>query len=201
MNAVPATMKINNSYLTPGSGKTNPTVRWVAQNPVKITGANGTKYKPAGIVYVTTREEVETLDVMRFLTNFGPEQPKSRLRQSHAQIIFTITGYEDSELDLFEIPEVRRFYGLLHEIWPCWIYASSLLGTSLRALALCVIQNMTVQRTEKECRIRVAESELRAFLAQSSPVTALLHDRAGICRRHRACHLSAVAAYLGIGGK
>ena len=194
-------MKSNNSYFTPGSGKTDTTVRWIVQNPVKITGAKGTKYKPAGIVYVTTREEVENLDLTRFLANFGPEQTKPRLRQSHAQIFFTVSGYEDCELDLFEVPEVRRFYGLLHRIWPCWIYASSLLGTSLRALALCVVQNMMIQRTEKECRIQVSDSELRAFLANSSPVTELLYDRAGICRRHRSCHLTAVAAYLEITGK
>ena len=62
--------QIHDSYVEQGAGKTNATLRWIAENHEKFPGAAGPKR--TGIVYVTTREEVENLDFARFLANFGP---------------------------------------------------------------------------------------------------------------------------------
>lgn len=93
-------MKWVKSSLAPDSGKTNPTL-------CRVAGASGHK---APSVYVTGREEIEKLDTSRFLDEFGPQLPPSKLRKICGRTLFTVHGYDDTDAPIFEIEEVRLFY-------------------------------------------------------------------------------------------
>ena len=191
---------IKSPFLTAGAGKTNPTLRSLAEYPMVYTSCG--KIKRMGeIVYVTTREEVERRDISRFIANFGPKQPRQKLRQLRGRIIFTVDGYDGTDDDIYEIPEVRAFYATLHAKWPCWLFAACLASPSLHVIAFSVIPNLWVIRSGNECRIRVHESELCAFFAHSLPAAALLNQRAGLSQQYGAKYLKIVARQLGIASK
>ncbi len=107
-------IEIHHSYVARVSGKANATFRWLAENPDKIP-LPGKQYA-AVTVYVTSRSEIQNLDFSRFVASFGPHLKKVELRRLKSRILFTVYGYDDTELELFEIPEVRRFYGTLQMI-------------------------------------------------------------------------------------
>ena len=190
-------MTTNNSYITAGAGKTNPTLRQLTRHPMVYTTCSGKTKRMGEIVYVSTREEVEKQDISRMLSNFGPQQSRQKLRQLRGRIIFTVDGY-DTAPDIFEIPEVRNFYSLVHRLWPSWLFSSCLASPSLRVIALSVIPNMSIINSGNLCRIQIPESDLREFFMHSLPAAVFLHCKAGIPRHHGAEYLRCVAKHLGI---
>jgi len=192
---------INNSFLTAGSGKANPTLRSLAEHPMVVTNSSGKTRSLNVVVYVTTREEVERRDISRFFANFGPKQSRQKLRQLRGRVIFTVDGFDDTADEVYEIPEVRAYYAMLHSKWPCWLYATCLASASLHVIALSVIPNLSVVRSGNECRIRFPEAEICAFFLHSLPAAALLNQRAGLSQQCGAQYLKAVARHLGIARK
>lgn len=189
-------MKTNNdSNITADAGKTNATLRLITENPTAFTQT--TKARGA-IVYVSTREEVERLDVSRFIANFSPRLPRTELRQLRGRIVFTVDGYDDTSDQLFEIPEVRAYYAYVHRVWPSWLFTACLSSPCLRVIALSVLQNVSIIRARSVCRIQISEFDLHTFFLHSLPAAALLHQRAGISKQNGTKHLKAVANYLGI---
>ena len=190
--------RTNESYVVAGAGKMNATLRWISGGPHEIAASIG-KPRGAGVtVYVTSRAEIETVDLTRFLTTFGPEARKSDLRRLRGKVLFTVDGYDDCDLDIFEIPEVRKFYDVLHRAWPCWLFAGHINSCSLRAVALCTLQNLLIMRSARECRIRIPEEELQAFFLHALPAAALLHHLSGTSKRQGIAQVNQVAAYLGV---
>ena len=181
-------MKRTKSRIASDSGKTNPTLRWLAE----------THAHEAPVVYVTEREEVEKLDVSRFIAAFGPVQSQTKLREMFGRTFHTIHGYEDTDVPLYEIPEVRKFYAHLSKVWPCWTFTASLKGPCFLSLALCVAPNLSIRRTNKTCSIHVPERDLNAFVASSLNATAVLHLCSGLSARSGDRRIKAVAAYFGI---
>ncbi len=183
-----------NSTIGSGSGKANATFRWLAENTDKLDSPG----KVETHLYVTGRSEIETLDFSRFVATFGPHLSRPKLRRLHGSVHFAVDGYDGTELDLFEIEEVRRFYRLLHAFWPCWLFAGSVHSSNLRTITLCILPNLTLKRTSDECRISLPQEDLATFLESCLPVSAILHHRAGMSKRSGVQHLKAVERYLGI---
>jgi hypothetical protein len=183
--------------LSVGAGKTNPTVRQLTKYPMVYTATDGKTKRMGEIVYVTTREEVERLDLSRFVATFGIHQPKSKLRQLRGRIIYTIHGY-DNEAEIYEILDVRRFYSAVHVMWPCWLFTACLASASLRVIALSVVSNMSVARSGNECRTRIPGHDIKKFFVESLPAAGLLFARAGISRQYGSKYLKYVANHLGI---
>jgi hypothetical protein len=188
--------KLKDTCLTAGAGKTNPTVRQLTEYPMVYTATDGKTKRMGEIIYVTTRQEVERLDLGRFLANFGLNQSKRKLRQVRGRIIYTVHGYEENEEEIYEIPEVRRFYSLIHQVWPCWLYTACLASPSLLVIALSVVGNMSVARSGNECRIRIPGPDLKKFFLESLPPVALLNHKAGISREFGIQYLQSVASHL-----
>jgi len=186
---------IQDSHITADAGKTNPTLRLITENPTAFTQ---TKKALDVIVYVTTREEVERLDVSRFIASFSPRLPRTDLRRLRGRIVFTVDGYDDTSDQLFEIPEVRDYYAHVHRVWPSWLFTACLSSPCLRVIALSVLPRVSIVRAQNVCRIQISELDLHAFFLHSLPAAALLHRRAGISKKNGAKHLQSVAKYLGI---
>jgi len=190
--------KMSSSYLAAGAGKTNPTVRHLKEHPMVYTNSIGKPKRMGEIVYVTTRQEVENLDLSRFMGNFGHHLSERKIGQAHGRIIYTIHGYDETDEAIYAIPEVRLFYSMAHESWPCWLYTACLASASLHVIALSVVSNMWSRRSGNECRNRIPEHDLRLFFDKSLPAARLLFYRAGISRKYAAEYIKIAAKYLGI---
>ncbi|MCX6971031.1 MAG: hypothetical protein NTV93_12900 [Verrucomicrobia bacterium] len=191
-------MKTEDAFITAGAGKTNPTLRSLSEHPMLYTDTSGKTKRMGEIVFVTTRREIQTRNIRRFVSTFGPEVSKRKLRRLHGRIILTVDGFDAVSEEVFEIPEVRNYYALLHRVWPCWLFISCLASASLRAIALSVIPNLDVVRSNNVCRIQIPGSDLRDFFMHSLPAAAALHHKAGIPKRYGIEYLQHVASYLGI---
>ena len=189
--------KMSSSCLAAGAGKTNPTVRHLNEHPMVYTNSSGKPKRMGEIVYVTTRQEVESLDLSRFMSNFGHHIPRRKIGQAHGRIIYTIHGYDEDD-EIYAIPEVRLFYTMAHESWPCWLYTACLASASLRVIALSIAANMWSKRSGNECQNWIPKHDLKIFFSESLPAARLLFYRAGISKKYAAEYLKIVAKYLGI---
>jgi hypothetical protein len=183
-------------YVLPGAGKTMATVKWIEEHPHRIPRTKTNT--EAIVVHVTTRHEITSLNTHRFLKTFGPNLPRDSLRKLRNQVFFTVSGYDDSELELFEIEEVRRYYATLHRIWPCWTYAGTLLAGNLRAIALCILPNLRIKRTRHSRRVAFDRQDMATFFEDGLPAAALCHHHAGINRHDGVRQLMKVADHLGL---
>jgi hypothetical protein len=76
------------------------------------------------IFYFFERDIVETCDFAEFLEQFHLDRwpPGQALAQLEGRLNLFINGYDDDPRQLYEIPEVRRFYYSLFDVWPYWLY-------------------------------------------------------------------------------
>ncbi len=154
-----------------------------------------------GIVHVTGRAEVENLDTERFLFSFGPHIGRKELRKLCGMVHFTISGYDDTREEIYAIPEVRRYYGHLHKVFPCWLFYSNLASPCLRAVMLAIIPNVRILRSKHKLSAEFRSTDVHSFFMESLPAAALLHARAGISKQRGARQLAMTAQYLGIPDK
>lgn len=188
---------ITQTALEPGAGKFNATLIRLIRNAPR-TKRKPQILKPKGTLYVTTKEEIESGDISRLLSTFSLERQKAELRPLCGRIHFTVGGYDHVEEELFEIPEVRSFFGQAHQAWPSWLFGADISSDCLRAVAFASIPNLSVRRTNGAVHVQCKETDLIKFFAASLPTVALLHLRVGVPKRMGLQHLQGVAAYLGI---
>jgi hypothetical protein len=163
-------MKFVGTSITRDCGKSGFTRRW----PYPGSG------RTAPFVYVIKRDEVENLDLARFLAAFGVYQKPSLLRQFRRKIFHVIDGYDHVDAPLFEIPEVRKFYAHVCDVWPSWVFTGSLHGPNLWVLVLCATPNLAVRRKGNQCIISVREADVRALMKAARHALTLLGLRAGL---------------------
>lgn len=66
-----------------------------------------------GILHLVIRQEVETKNLTRLSAGFGPRVPADRLQYLEGRTSFVISGYDQDERELYEIPEVRSYLMML----------------------------------------------------------------------------------------
>ena len=177
-----------------GAGKTNTELRRIAQPKGK-----NKKVTDGGIVFVTTREEVESGDLSRIIHTFGPMVPAEKLRQLHGKVHFTVDGYDDDPGELYEIPKVREFIFIADRFWGGWHYFASLRSDCLRMVACCLLDNLSAtnwagQNHHKVC---VHQTELLAFFEQGLETAAYVHAAVGLSKEDGVKQLYGVINYLG----
>jgi hypothetical protein len=151
-----------------------------------------------GIVHVTTRDEVESLDTSRFLATFGPKAGRKQLRRLRANVHFTVAGYDGTDAELYEIPEVRKFYRRIHRLQPAWPFFARLDCPCLFSVFLCLMPNFTVLRSGGLLRVIAHPAECLQMLQESVEHTFRLDRAAGIPPHGTVKRLTDTARYLGI---
>ena len=75
------------------------------------------------LVLVVTRKEIEELNftssLERLLVLVDTAEQARRYKNS---LLLNVDGYERDPRELYEIPEVRRFFEKLTEAWPHWLW-------------------------------------------------------------------------------
>ena len=186
-------MKSNVTPLFPGTGKYENTLNWLIQ-----TTPEGTQYphvkRPQAIFYVATREEVEKLDISRFLANFGPQIPADKMREYQGKIFWAVDGFDTDPSELHELQQVRDYYAEAHRNWPAWLFLSDLRSPCLQMVARCIIHSVATTNPS----LRETNEFLRAFFLWSLPTSGRCYKYSGISRSEAVKHLQNAAKYLGI---
>lgn len=96
--------------------------------------------EPDLLYVVVSKEDVlsgntlSTIDVLKQLTRSPDDALKWRER---VDIVFD--GYNDTQWELFEIPEVRNFVYRLDEAFPFWLFFLSKARFGLQCIMLCFL--------------------------------------------------------------
>ncbi|MEW6305064.1 MAG: hypothetical protein AB1705_16430 [Verrucomicrobiota bacterium] len=100
------------------------------------------------LLYQFNRENVIRQDFSLFLRLYDPARIGSGkpLKRLMGRLEFAIGGYDDDPREVYEIPEVRRFYAALHRAWPYSLYFCHLQGIGLVTMAACCIDTLTLIR-------------------------------------------------------
>lgn len=89
---------------------------------------------------VISREEVESSDttrVLEFLTQFTKDPELARAYREQVDISFF--GYDDIDVELCEIPQVREFVHSLDARFPYWLFLLSKGGLGLQCILYCFL--------------------------------------------------------------
>lgn len=95
---------MNNLLISPGMGKIE-----TLQN-----GITDSQLRCHPSVHMILRREIENFEVSRLLNVAAPSSSKSQFNMSRGKVIFAVAGYDDTEQELCEIGEVRRFFQVAH---------------------------------------------------------------------------------------
>lgn len=136
------------------------------------------------ILFSFSRTEVEQLDFSRFLQSYDLDRlPRGLALKSYFNaFVFCVSGHDDDPRELFEIPEVRKFFGAFNTVWPYWLFGCNLETPQLLVMTLCCLPKLTSVRTQGSTysRTRFDPQELRQFvLAGFRGMTDLL-ERSGM---------------------
>lgn len=58
---------------------------------------------------------------------------------SRNSLVVEVIGYDSDSRELWEIPEVRRFFRKLHGVWPYWFFFASHFAPTLTVLQNCIV--------------------------------------------------------------
>ena len=179
---------MNNLLISPGMGKIE-----TLQN-----GITDSQLRYNSFVHVITRNEIENFALSRLLKVAAPDCSKIQLNKSRGKVIFAVAGYKDTDAELCQIDEVRRFFQVAHSTWPHWLYSCSTATSCLMNIALCVCPKVTTIRHGNSLAVYVGDDGLTGFFHSSLSAAAWLHSRAGISRQAGVKQLKSVARYLEI---
>lgn len=76
------------------------------------------------ILHTFNREEVENLDLSRFMAVYGhwPQLWARELRNKFNSLILSVEGFSLGPRELWRISAVRYYFCALHEAWPWWAF-------------------------------------------------------------------------------
>src|SRR4051794_30974960 len=66
------------------------------------------------------------------------------LPRFYGKVRVAVDGYDHDQRELFEIPEVRKYLGLLTDEWPYFFYACDLRDRFLNTLVRCLVPDLKV---------------------------------------------------------
>lgn len=99
--------------------------------------------EPNRVTVVFPRQEMPMCDYSAFLAAFAMERLPGgpTLAAMMGTMDFEIYGYESDPRELYQIPEVRRFYAGLDHAWPYWAYFCNLKSETFMVMLLCCLQS------------------------------------------------------------
>lgn len=183
-----------------GAGKSEVEIRRITEMAHSPISAILSEFRgPRGLVYLATRAEVEAGDIARLTASYGHPASRRRINHIHGRTSFTVAGYEHDDRELYEIPEVRRFYTLAFRRCPVLLHAADLRNDCLRVAVLCVISNLAViHRAQWQPEVQVDSQELERFFMKHLRSQAVLHKMLGWPAQIGKERLQILADYLGI---
>jgi hypothetical protein len=102
------------------------------------------------VVVVISRDEVEARDTASVIETFKSCLASSdRARSFFGRLDVAFHGYDQDTRELFEIPEVREYVGLLDDVFPYWLFFLTKSGLGLRCIMLCFMPPYLTEAARK----------------------------------------------------
>ncbi len=103
-------------------------------------------------------ERCDTAQPLRFLSQLAASA--ERVAQCWGTISLIVYGYDDDPRELYQIPEVRAYFGAIDRHFPYWFWFLSPVDVSLRMLTSCVCPLTADSRGE----VSIEFDALRSFV-------------------------------------
>ena len=114
------------------------------------------------ILYQFSRDRVEAGDAKDFLSRFGDSSLPTgkKLEAMMNSVALMIDGYNHDPREIYAIPEVRKFYKQLWEVWPYWLYFCNLDSENLMMMVMCCIESLDALKVKGQSQVKVSISPL-----------------------------------------
>jgi hypothetical protein len=101
-------------------------------------------------MYEFTRDEVAAMDFRHFLSLYGRDRVPSGpcLAALQGAVTLVVGGYDDDPRELWEIPEVRRFFQALLKAWPYAPYFCDLGNGSMISMFQSCLNSIMTRRVD-----------------------------------------------------
>ena len=136
-----------------------------------------------GIVHAIAREEIEAGNVRNLIGSFVLQRGPKQLRNTAGRCIFAVMGYGAEEEEIYLIPEVRRYFQGVTDLWPHWLFSSCFYFPSAVVIALCCIKDLRAYREENRVLVTYDTEAMETFFQSCLQTTAALDAVAGISRQ------------------
>ena len=92
-------------------------------------------------------------------------------------------GYGAEDEEIYLIPEVRRYFQGVTDLWPHWLFSSCFYFPSAVVIALCCIKDLRAYREENRVLVTYDTEAMETFFQSCLQTTAALDAVAGISRQ------------------
>lgn len=123
---------------------------------------------PLWCKWTVTRKEIKSADIRRHLGSFNVALRPALLDSLHNRVITLVGGYDKDPREIYEIPEVRRYFAkLVRQGMPLLFFAAAAYPPSLRAIAACIAERVVIRREKNSDQVEVVleGNTLNPFLA------------------------------------
>lgn len=124
------------------------------------------------------RQDIETSNFdpfISFMDNLGilevDKADLATLKNLQSKIGIFVDGYNDDPRELFELPEVCRYFQTLHKAWPFGLYFFSPATATLQLLVWCNVGAIVASREANIMDVRVSGVNLNNFIQKTLPPT------------------------------
>lgn len=130
------------------------------------------------------KEQVRHCKTAHFLKRFGldalPEG--AELAAMMGKFRFLVEGFDDNPLEIYSIPEVRKFYQHLHRAWPYWFYFCDLRTETLTIMTMCLLPNISgfTRIGQPKAAAQYDPMDLIQFVQKNFVPLNLMMERAGM---------------------
>jgi hypothetical protein len=154
------------------------------------------------IFFSFRQESVLACDFTGFLKHFDEERLPAgpALKRMQGRLHLTLEGFDDDSREIYEIPEVRRFYARFLEAFPHWLFFMSLEEDGLKVMVGSVLGDLTALRRDGSDQVQVSfdAMEVLKFVSSQLPNMNRLCDHAGMTEPEIEGLTYRVLAYLGL---
>jgi hypothetical protein len=107
-------------------------------------------------VAAARRKHVRVGDVRLHLTTFGEDIPLEAIRRLRDGVIMTVAGYDKDPREIYEIPEIRRYWTEVQQQCPTILFfAASEYPPALQAVFACLASRLEITRHKNSELLRV----------------------------------------------
>ncbi len=136
------------------------------------------------IMVIFGKEQVRHCKTAHFLKRFGLDAlPKgAELAAMMGKFQFLVEGFDDNPLEIYSIPEVRKFYQHLHGVWPYWFYFCDLRTETLTMMTMCLLPNISgfTRIGQPKAAAQYDPMDLIRFVQKNFVPLNLMMERAGM---------------------
>lgn len=136
------------------------------------------------IMVIFGKEQVRHCKTAHFLKRFGVDAlPEgAELAAMMGKFQFLVEGFDDNPLEIYSIPEVRKFYQHLHRVWPYWFYFCDLRTETLTMMTMCLLPNISgfTRLGQPKAAAQYDPMDLIHFVQKNFVPLNLMMERAGM---------------------